>query len=132
LEATECEFTTLFSESTLARTHYILKIASDRYRQIDRKAIEKRVIQFTRNWYDDLVDAAVDHWGSDKGRQIASRYRGNFPSSYRDSFDPKIAVKDIELFTSLEPDDDIAMSFYQPAGGAKMLCDLSCFIANRN
>jgi glutamate dehydrogenase len=113
LDASEAEFNTYFSESVLARTQYVLRINSARYKQIDHRALEQKIIKLTRDWCDDLKVAAIIEWGGEKGRQMYALYRSAFPASYQDHFDHSAAVKDVELFHSLSSENEIAMSFYQ-------------------
>lgn len=113
LDASEAEFNTYFSESVLARTQYVVRINSARYKQIDHRALEKKIIKLTRDWYDDLKVAAIGEWGGDAGRQLYALYRNAFPASYQDHFDHSAAVEDIKLFHSLSSEHEIAMSFYQ-------------------
>ncbi|MBQ0806478.1 MAG: NAD-glutamate dehydrogenase, partial [Porticoccus sp.] len=113
LDASEAEFNTYFSESVLARTQYVLRINSARYKQIDHRTLEEKIIKLTRDWCDDLKVAAIIEWGGEKGRQMFALYRNAFPASYQDHFDHSAAVEDIDLFHSLSCEDEITMSFYQ-------------------
>jgi len=115
-DAAECEFNTNFSESILARTQFVLRIQSDRYRQVDYRDLERRIVSITQDWGDELEQAALEQWGEEQGRIMARKYRDAFPASYRDHFDHRSAIHDIELFHKLESPGQIATSFYQPAG----------------
>ncbi|MEZ5528908.1 MAG: NAD-glutamate dehydrogenase [Porticoccaceae bacterium] len=115
-DATECEFNTSFSESVLARTQFVLKIESDRYREVDRHVLVGRIQSITQDWGDELEQAAVEQWGEEQGRSMARNYRDAFPASYRDHFDHRSAIHDIELFHDLDEPGEIATSFYQPVG----------------
>ncbi len=126
-EASESEFTTYFPESILARTHFIFRIHNERYRQADSKELEHRITHFTHDWSDDLAHAALEAWGDEQGRQKARRYRDAFPASYRDHFDPRSAVHDIELFETLKDEKNIAMMFYQPTGNEQNIMRFKLF-----
>jgi glutamate dehydrogenase len=116
LDADECEFNTYFSESILARTQYVLRINSNRYLDVDQKQLGEKIVQLTRNWCDDLTDAAMAEWGDELGREMIARYGGAFPASYQDHFNHSNAIADIHLFHPLTSDDEISMSFYQHDG----------------
>ncbi len=116
MDASESEFNTYFAESVLARTHYVLRIQSDRYKTLNQREMERHIAAMTRDWRDDLKVSAIDQWGEEQGRSTAINYRNAFPASYREHFDPRTAVHDIELFTTLPDESRIAMSFYQAPG----------------
>jgi len=113
LDASECEFNTYFSESILARTQFILRINSNAYLNVNQRELERRVIQLTRDWCDDLRDASILQWSDETGREMIRRYGNAFPASYQDHFDPSVAIGDISLFHPLVSDGEIAMRFYQ-------------------
>jgi len=113
LDASECEFNTYFSESILARTQFILRINSNAYLNVNHRELERRVIQLTRDWCDDLQDASILQWSDETGREMVKRYGDAFPASYQDHFDPSVAIDDITLFDPLMSDGEIAMRFYQ-------------------
>ena len=121
LGATEREFYTFLSESVLARIQFIFRVDNDRYKSLDPAVLEQRIIQITRNWNDELKGAVLDHWGEDEGQRLCRKYGNGFSVSYQEGFDPRAAVKDIELIESLDDSSQIAMSFYQPPAAAKDL-----------
>ncbi|TNE76356.1 MAG: NAD-glutamate dehydrogenase [Gammaproteobacteria bacterium] len=129
-DATECEFNTSFSESILARTQYVLRIESDRYRDVDRRDLVNRIVAITQDWGDELEHAAVEQWGEELGRTMARTYRDAFPASYRDHFDHRSAIHDMELFHSLESEGQIATSFYQPVGAERNVMRFKLFHRN--
>ena len=125
--AEECEFNTSFSESILARTQFVLKIESDRYREVNQRDLERHIVSLTQDWGDDLEEAALEHWGEELGRNMASTYRNAFPASYRDHFDHRSAIHDIDLFHGLEREGQIATSFYQPLGAERNVMRFKLF-----
>lgn len=115
-DATECEFNTSFSESLLARTQFVLRLNSSRYREVDRDELIGRIVELTLDWNDELERAALDQWGESLGRDMALLYRDAFSASYMDHFDHRSAIHDIQLFHDLGSDEEIATGFYQQAG----------------
>ncbi|WP_438951591.1 NAD-glutamate dehydrogenase [Porticoccus sp.] len=115
-DATECEFNTSFSESLLARTQFVLRVNSNRYREVDRDELTARIIELTLDWNDELEQEALDQWGESLGRDMARIYRDAFSASYMDHFDHRSAIHDIQLFHELGSDAEIATGFYQQAG----------------
>ena len=125
--AYESEFNTYFSESILARTHYILQIKSKCYRDIDFKEVEKQLVQLSKSWKDNLTEALYSRWGKKEGHSLFKLYGEGFSSSYQEHFSPQTAMEDIELFRSLESQHEIAMNFYQAAEADKNIMRFKLF-----
>ena len=108
----EVEFTTFFSESAQARTHYIVRVKSTK-KDINVKEIEKNLNEAARSWDDKLVEVLNSHKGEAQGKALSRKY-ANFPQSYKDEVLPGSAVVDIEKFEGLSDDSHLEMLFYQP------------------
>tara|TARA_R110000737_G_scaffold70695_1_gene99116 strand:- start:3926 stop:8767 length:4842 start_codon:yes stop_codon:yes gene_type:complete len=108
----EVEFTTYFSESAQARTHYIVRVNSTKA-DINVKEIEKNLNHAARSWDDNLTDALNSHKGEAKGKALSRKYT-SFPQAYKDEVLPGTAIVDIEKFEALSADNQLEMLFYQP------------------
>ena len=108
----EVEFTTYFSESVQARTHYIVKVKSTKA-DINVKEIEKNLNEAARNWDDKLVSALVANKGEVAAKTLSSKYT-NFPQAYKDEVLPGSAIVDIEKLERVNFSDSLEMLFYQP------------------
>ncbi|ARD46187.1 NAD-glutamate dehydrogenase [Colwellia sp. PAMC 21821] len=108
----EVEFTTYFSESAQARTHYIVRVNSTKA-DINVKEIEKNLNHAARSWDDNLADALNSHKGEAKGKALSRKY-ASFPQAYKDEVLPGTAIVDIEKFEALSEDNQLEMLFYQP------------------
>lgn len=108
----EVEFTTFFSESAQARTHYIVRVNSTKA-DINVKEIEKNLNHAARSWDDNLADALNSHKGEAKGKELSRKY-ANFPQAYKDEVLPGTAIVDIEKLEALSADNQLEMLFYQP------------------
>ncbi|GAA5140554.1 NAD-glutamate dehydrogenase [Thalassotalea piscium] len=106
------EFTTYFSESVQARTHYIVRVKSTKA-DINVKEIEKNLNEAARSWDDKLASALNSNKGEEAGKALARKYSG-FPQSYKDEVLPGSAIVDIEKLEALTPEDNLEMLFYQP------------------
>ncbi|XQW86666.1 NAD-glutamate dehydrogenase [Thalassotalea piscium] len=106
------EFTTYFSESAQARTHYIVRVNTTKA-DINVKEIEKNLNEAARSWDDKLADALNSHKGEEAGKALSRKYSG-FPQSYKDEVLPGSAIVDIEKLEALSPDNNLDMLFYQP------------------
>ncbi len=109
----DVEFTTFFSESILARTHFSLRLDPDKVVEFDAQRIEKDIQAVALSWQDDLMSALVDGVGEEKGNQYFQSYRNAFGASYRETFTSRTAVVDIQHVSTIKNDHDIAMSLYR-------------------
>ncbi|WP_426356934.1 NAD-glutamate dehydrogenase [Pseudocolwellia sp. HL-MZ19] len=106
------EFTTYFSESAQARTHYIVRVKSTKA-DINVKEIERNLNEAACSWDDKLAGALNSNKGEALGKTLARKYV-HFPQSYKDEVLPGTALVDIDKFERLTPDNDLEMLFYQP------------------
>ncbi|MCJ2376617.1 NAD-glutamate dehydrogenase [Vibrio sp. ZSDZ34] len=113
----EVEFTTYFSESPLARTHYIVRVDNNNM-DVDVKAIEQNLIEVSASWDDRLSDAIVANFGESKGLPLSKIYSRSFPRSYKEAMLPTSAVADIERLEALDEDNKLGMLFYRPQEAA--------------
>jgi len=108
----EVEFTTYFSESVQARTHYIVKVKSTKA-DINVKEIENNLNEAARNWDDKLVSALAANKGEVAAKALCSKYI-HFPQAYKDEVLPGSAIVDIEKLERVNFSDSLEMLFYQP------------------
>ena len=109
----DVEFTTYFSESTLARTHYLVKVDNNNM-DVDVAAIENNLIEAARSWEDKLNSSLNAALGEEKGTGLSKRYLNAFPPSYKDDALPSSAVVDIQQLEALDDEHKLGMLFYQP------------------
>ena len=108
------DYTARLSESVLARLHYVIYTEPGQMADYDVGEIEELLVEATRTWADDLVDALVEQAGEERGMALSKRYAEAFPAGYRDDFSPAAAVLDIERMEKLDPEGDLAMTLYRP------------------
>ncbi|OEF05157.1 NAD-glutamate dehydrogenase [Vibrio genomosp. F10] len=109
----EVEFTTYFSESPLARTHYIVRVDNNNM-DVDVKTIEHNLMEASSTWDDRLSDAIVANFGESNGLPLSKEYMRAFPRSYKEDMMPGSAVADIERLEALSDDNKLGMLFYRP------------------
>ncbi|MGC1182494.1 NAD-glutamate dehydrogenase [Legionella sp.] len=112
--AVETSFSTQFTESVLARIHYIIKINPENCTEYDLKEIEKRLIDIGRSWKDELQYYLYEAYGEEQANSLFARYRNAFPIAYCDTFSARIAVYDIKHIEMLTPEDSLGINFYKP------------------
>ncbi|TMM43750.1 NAD-glutamate dehydrogenase [Colwellia ponticola] len=108
----EVDFTTFFSESVHARTHYIVQVNSTKV-DFNVKEIEKNLNEAARNWDDKLVSALGVHYGEAEAKALSRKYV-KFPQAYKDEVLPGSAIVDIEKLENISADNSLEMLFYQP------------------
>ncbi|QDP01167.1 NAD-glutamate dehydrogenase [Thalassotalea sp. PS06] len=108
----EVEFTTFFSESVQARTHYIVRV-KDTKADIDVKEIERNLNAAARGWDDKLASALNLNKGEAKGKMLRRKY-ADFPQAYKDEVLPGTAIVDIDKLEKVTVDNPLEMLFYQP------------------
>jgi glutamate dehydrogenase len=109
----EVEFTTYFSESPLARTHYIVRVDNNNM-DVDVKTIEQNLMEVSSTWDDRLSGSIVANFGESKGLPLSKEYMRAFPRSYKEDMMPGSAVADIERLEALSEDNKLGMLFYRP------------------
>ncbi|MPY24741.1 NAD-glutamate dehydrogenase [Shewanella psychropiezotolerans] len=109
----EVEFTTYFSESTLARTHYIVKVDNNSM-DVDVAAIENNLTEAARSWEDKLNDSLSSARGEESGTRLMKRYLTAFPRSYQEDVLPSSALVDILQLEALDDAHKLGMLFYLP------------------
>lgn len=116
LGASELDFNTHFSESVLARVHLVFRVEARQGQEFNQAELEQQVIELTRTWDNQLHDALIDSVGEDQGRRLFTSFVDGFSDGYRENFDGRTAVNDIQTISELSDDSSVAMSFYQPPG----------------
>ncbi|KID56810.1 NAD-glutamate dehydrogenase [Pseudoalteromonas luteoviolacea] len=107
------EFTTFFSESTLARTHYIVRVADNNIKY-NVKEIENNLVEAARTWEDKLQTALLAGEGEARGNDLNRKYATAFPRAYKDEVLPSAAVVDISKLEKLSDENKLEMLFYRP------------------
>ncbi|MDO6486965.1 NAD-glutamate dehydrogenase [Colwellia sp. 6_MG-2023] len=108
----EVQFTTYFSESVQARTHYIVQVKSTKA-DVNVKEIEKNLNEAARNWDDKLATALAENKGEVAAKALCNKYI-KFPQAYKDEVLPGSAIVDIEKLEGVNLSDNLEMLFYQP------------------
>ena len=111
--ANEITFSTLFTDSVLARIHFMVRIDSGQSTDFDYKSIEKELIAVGRSWTDDLQTLLFDAFGEERGNAAYARYKSAFPVVYTANFSPRTAVVDIKQIEMLADDSSLGMNFYR-------------------
>lgn len=109
----EVSFSTLFSESVLARIHFIIRTDPQDETVWDFKSVEKKLIEVARTWGDDLQHILVETFGEERANSYFSEYKDAFPIAYISNYSPRTAVFDIKHIEELSHDNPLVMNFYR-------------------
>ncbi|RVU31709.1 NAD-glutamate dehydrogenase [Neptunomonas marina] len=109
--AEDIEFTNWFSESVMARTHFVVRVKPGQEAP-DLEQVEADVQELSRSWNDDLSAALIEGYGEELGTIRGNHYREAFPAAYREHFTALHAVHDIGKMEALA-DSPLTMSFYR-------------------
>jgi glutamate dehydrogenase len=132
LGTNECDFTTLYSESILARVYLVFKLGNQPVPEIDMLALQSKIVEIARSWEDQLQYSLIESQGEEKAMRLLHEYRNAFASSYQEQFDSRNAVQDILIMDSMTETNDIAMSFYQPVSSSENELRFKIFHENKN
>ncbi|MDQ5886829.1 MAG: glutamate dehydrogenase [Pseudomonadota bacterium] len=109
---TSTEYYVTLSESILARIEFIVRIPTGHKPEYDLDALEAQIAQACRRWRDDLAQALLEHFGEEHGTRLLRSYGDAFPVSYREDYQARSAVHDLEKIERLREDGAIAMHLY--------------------
>jgi glutamate dehydrogenase len=106
-----------FTESVLARVHFIVHCVDGIPSDYDVEVIQDRLIKATRAWSDDLRVALIEELGEQRGVELHRRYEQAFPAGYRSEVRAAAAVADIERLERLADSDTPIVSLSEPREG---------------
>ncbi len=112
----ESRFTTTFSESNLARIHFLFPVDNTEEIKYDVKAIENKLFEVTRSWKDNLKDLLLQKNFESENQVVIKDFLNAFPVGYQDDSSVEMALKDIQQMQSLTEANSLAMSLYQLDG----------------
>lgn len=110
----EATFSTWFSESVLARIHFVIRIDPKIPLEYDVKELEAKLVEIGRTWKEELRDYLLEKFGEEKGNLLAQKYADAFQAGYRENFSPRAAIYDIEHMERLSSDNPLVMNMYHP------------------
>jgi len=114
LGGTDVVFETQFSESILARIHYVVRIQPGSEPQFDIQDLEARVVEVATTWQDGLRSALFAQVEETLAARYLCDYAHAFPGGYREDFHPRIAVNDIQRIEQARREGCIGLHLYHP------------------
>ena len=118
------EYTARVSESLLARLHVVVRPKKgemigdpkkgEMIGDFDHADLERRLSEATRSWRDDFVVSVLGQYGEEEGARLARTYSESFPEAYKEDYPPRTGAVDLGRLESIEDDEGIALSLYEP------------------
>ena len=103
----------LVGDDLLARIHYIISLKGKHKPVVDEEDLERRLIEASRDWADDLSDALLEKWGEEKGLHLRTRYSDAFPAGYKERFNADLAIYDIEKIEATFKSKGLGLNLYR-------------------
>ncbi|MBT4885529.1 MAG: NAD-glutamate dehydrogenase [Legionellales bacterium] len=127
----EVTATPSFSESPLARVHFIIRIDSQDFKDYDYEQIEQKIIKIARSWKDELLEKLLDKYGDHDGIKYYNMYARAFSAGYRDTYAPAIGASDLNYINNLSNVSDLEISVYRPATVSSNCLAIKIFQMNK-
>ncbi|EKE87028.1 NAD-glutamate dehydrogenase [Idiomarina xiamenensis] len=108
----DVDFTTYFSESSLARTHYMVRIGED-VQDVNIKELEQNLVEAARTWEDNFERTLSSTYGEAKANALLRKYATAFPRAYKEEVLPSVAIADIAQLEALNDDHKLGMLLYR-------------------
>ncbi|MBP7702179.1 MAG: NAD-glutamate dehydrogenase [Phenylobacterium sp.] len=109
-----------FSDSPLARVHFIIGVQPGRHAEPNLKSLEAQIAAAARTW-EDRFAAAVRASGRATAQvaDMVARYGEAFTAGYRERYDAEEALADIAVIESLQPGESVRIRAFRRAADSK-------------
>ena len=114
LGGTDVVFETQFSESILARIHFVVRIPTGSAPVYELEELESRVVEASVTWQDGLRTALFSQVEEALAARYLHEYAAAFPGGYREDYHPRIAVGDIQRIEHAREHGDLVVHLYHP------------------
>ncbi len=112
----QCTFTTYFSDSVLARIHFLIRVNPKIPVHADVTQIEKQLILIARSWADGLKEQLINNYGEGEGLRYYLKYCRAFSTSYTEFYPSHEAIEDIQKIEALSKDNPLGMLITKSEG----------------
>lgn len=120
LQGKEATSTNYFSDSALARIHFLIRVSQKNHIEYDVESIQRKLIAAARSWSDELKTYLIEAFGEAAGLKYFNKYQKAFPASYMEYYLPSTAIDDIRKIETLTPDNPLAMTFYKSGNALRL------------
>ncbi len=105
-------FYTHLGDEMLARQHVIVETTPGQIPDVNPEELEDRLVEAGRSWIDQLKSLLIQEKGESVGLGLLRRYGRAFPTSYRERFAPRDAVRDMTQLDIVHSSHDLAIHLY--------------------
>ncbi|MDO3385763.1 NAD-glutamate dehydrogenase [Gilvimarinus sp. SDUM040013] len=95
------EFNTFFSESLLARVHFVFRVGVNVPSDVEPVFLEREVEAMVRSWQDKLLVELRREYDEEQSRHLVNSYADTFGPAYQESFSEIDACKDIAILEQM-------------------------------
>ncbi|MGB0712257.1 MAG: NAD-glutamate dehydrogenase [Gammaproteobacteria bacterium] len=113
LDGVSSDFRVSLNESNFAQVYFTIHTPPGHLIDVKTDRLEKQLTEITRTWADDLTEALAEHHGEERGGALLARYIEAFPAAYRDDFDARAAVRDIEYVERVLAGKGLDLALYR-------------------
>lgn len=101
------EFNVSINSSTIARVHFVVRLPKGELipDDIDTADLERRLVESSRSWQEDFLQALIAEYGEDAGAVLGRRYLDAFPEAYKEDFSPRTAAVDLGRIEDIAGED---------------------------
>lgn len=119
------------SNDRIARWHFIIRTKPGNVPDPDPATINNRLAEVAQRWTDYLQEVLNERWGEEVGTNLFRKYNRSFSQSYRQYFDPRFAVTDVEKIELLPESNNIQFNFYRIAEDPDNVIRLKIYTSNQ-
>jgi glutamate dehydrogenase len=109
LGATEIEFNTYLSESTLARIQFVLHVPTIQKIKFNQADLETQMIELIKPWDDYFIEALQEHYPDREADQLFSIYSPCYSAGYKETYTAEEGVKDIQRVAKVVDDKQLGL-----------------------
>ncbi len=121
------EFDVYFSDSVLARIHYIIRVDPLGTPVQDHHLLEQQIAQLARSWTDDLHRELVSQVGEESGNRLFTTCQPGFPVSYQQDWSPRQGAHDVRRMDQAEESEQLGILLTRPAGAEVSTAELRLY-----
>ena len=95
LHAEEVEFNAYFSESMLARLHFVLRVPQIHKVKYDEDELEEQLITIIKPWDDYFLESLQKQYADAEAEDLLEVFADCYSAAYKEAYRPEEGVKDI-------------------------------------
>jgi glutamate dehydrogenase len=111
LQAQEIEYNTYFSESVLARVHFICRVHNIENVKFNEADLEKRLGELIKPWEHHFREELQRNHSETVSNDLFAVYADSFSASYKETYSASEAVKDIAQINRVISTKQLALEF---------------------